>query len=307
MNQEDENEYIPYLHDQIKQYKSEREHITEKYLMLKEKFEGIKNLEVDLRYEIYQLKRQNSKYSESQYNQSDTIHLILKSDSPYLQAINLNGLGGEFIIKMNEDKRKTEHIDKNESTQHPATADGVVYEQAKEIAELKKQIVDMKALPEENVNEEKLKTKSSLDISSRKASNQLPARRLENITFRDIQTAKEVYQVTQRSKNKTHKKEKINQFLKNHKQIKHQANLSGTNPSLDTSEEKKENVSKKKEDKVINRTSPPEKQKKPEVIKEPLKDESLNHPIESHLKKDKIQSYIKENRSFFQSIWKKKK
>ena len=155
---------------------------------------------------------------------------------------------------MNEDKRKTEHIDKKENTQQPATTE-----------------------------------------------------RLESIDYRDSQTAKEVYQVTQRNKNTTYKKGKKSQYLNKHKQIKDQDNISVTNPSHDIGEVKKENVSRKRGDKTTNRTIPPKKTKKTEVIKKPLKEKKLKHPIETHLKKDEIQSYIKENRSFFQSIWKKKK
>lgn len=105
MDLKDEKESIPYLQDQIKQYKIDQENMAEKYLHLKEKFEKMKHLEADLRHEILQLKKGEIEK--------------LKEDILEIKA----------LLKENSDKKK----DKIQRNQHFSTQNKSPYSSAKQL------------------------------------------------------------------------------------------------------------------------------------------------------------------------------
>src|SRR5690625_3415033 len=67
------------LQGQIKQYQEGLEAILEKYVKLQKKFEMMKDLELNLRYEIYQLKQQlnHHKIYHSIHHEDKNYHMYL--------------------------------------------------------------------------------------------------------------------------------------------------------------------------------------------------------------------------------------
>src|SRR5690625_1666782 len=66
MNEDKKQDDIPYLQRQINDYKRERDHFLETCLNLQTKLESMKQLEVNLRHEIYQLKHNRMGHENEQ-------------------------------------------------------------------------------------------------------------------------------------------------------------------------------------------------------------------------------------------------